>query len=269
MISTPHDIRPEALLPDLSVGHFTAAGVKALRVGAGPTLLLLHGGTGSWTHWVRNIGPLSRRFSLMVPDLPGMGESLDVPRDTGLDSEALQEFKKRLKEGERSVRAVLGDAPALTSVQVDKNKLIEKGGELLLIVGQGALRIAKTVAVQAYEDFSARDFGRPAHDAKSGMLPPKLARMMVNLSGAPKDEPLLDAFCGSGTILTEAADLGYRQLVGSDISEKAVADTKTNCAWIVRERNFQGVNLNVFTSDVKDLPSKLPDGAVSAIVSGG
>lgn len=85
MISTPHDIRPEALLPDLSVGHFTAAGVKALRVGAGPTLLLLHGGTGSWTHWVRNIGPLSRRFSLVIPDLPGMGESLDVPRDTGLD----------------------------------------------------------------------------------------------------------------------------------------------------------------------------------------
>lgn len=176
-------------------------------------------------------------------------------------------LKKRLKEDGRSVRAVLPEGAALTSVQVDKNKLIEKGAEIVLLVGQGAMRIATTVAVQAFEDFSARDFGRPAFDAKSGMLPPKLARMMVNLAGAPKDEPLLDAFCGSGTILTEAADLGYRKLIGSDISERAVADTKTNCAWIVRERGLQNVNLNVFMSDVKDLPDKLPEGGVSAIVS--
>lgn len=80
-----HDIRPEVFFPGLQIDTFTAAGVKALRVGAGPTLLLLHGGTGSWTHWVRNIEPLSRHFSLVVPDLPGMGESLDVPNDADLD----------------------------------------------------------------------------------------------------------------------------------------------------------------------------------------
>ena len=64
MNSAAHDIRPEAFFPGLQIEHVTAAGVKALRVGSGPTLLLLHGGTGSWTHWVRNIEPLSRRFSL-------------------------------------------------------------------------------------------------------------------------------------------------------------------------------------------------------------
>lgn len=176
-------------------------------------------------------------------------------------------LKKRLKEGGRSVRAVLNEEPALSSVQVDKNGLIEKGGEILLLVGQGALRIARTVAVQAFEDFSERDFGRPAFDAKSGMLPPKLARMMVNIASAPKDEPLLDAFCGSGTILTEAADLGHKNLLGSDLSQKAVSDTKANCAWIVRARHLRDVNVNVFASDVKDLPGKLPESAVSAIVS--
>jgi 2-hydroxy-6-oxonona-2,4-dienedioate hydrolase len=80
-----HDIRPEAFFPALRVERTVAAGVKALQVGSGPTLLLLHGGTGSWTHWVRNIEALSREFSLVIPDLPGMGESLDVPRDTDLD----------------------------------------------------------------------------------------------------------------------------------------------------------------------------------------
>jgi len=80
-----HDIRPEVFFPGLAIETVRAAGVKALRLGTGPTLLLLHGGTGSWTHWVRNIEPLSRHFSLVVPDLPGMGESLDVPNDADLD----------------------------------------------------------------------------------------------------------------------------------------------------------------------------------------
>jgi pimeloyl-ACP methyl ester carboxylesterase len=43
--------------------------------GRGTPLVLLHGGTGSWLHWVRNIEPLARDFMLIVPDLPGSGES--------------------------------------------------------------------------------------------------------------------------------------------------------------------------------------------------
>ncbi|MCM3562732.1 alpha/beta fold hydrolase [Hydrogenophaga intermedia] len=78
-------IIPEAFFPSLGIETTAVAGVKALRVGTGPTLLLLHGGTGSWTHWVRNIEPLARHFSVVVPDLPGMGESLDVPADADLD----------------------------------------------------------------------------------------------------------------------------------------------------------------------------------------
>jgi len=42
--------------------------------------VLLHGGFGSWAHWVRNIPALSRHFTLWVPDLPGMGESA-LPHD--------------------------------------------------------------------------------------------------------------------------------------------------------------------------------------------
>lgn len=45
--------------------------------GAGPPLVLLHGGTGSWMHWARNIEHLARDFRLLVPDLPGSGESGD------------------------------------------------------------------------------------------------------------------------------------------------------------------------------------------------
>jgi len=47
--------------------------------GDGPPLALLHGGYGSWTHWVRNVLPLSRTFTVAAPDLPGLGESATPP----------------------------------------------------------------------------------------------------------------------------------------------------------------------------------------------
>ncbi|MGC2414195.1 MAG: alpha/beta fold hydrolase [Stellaceae bacterium] len=47
--------------------------------GSGPPLVLLHGGYGSWTHWIRNVVPLSRRFRVIAPDLPGLGESATPP----------------------------------------------------------------------------------------------------------------------------------------------------------------------------------------------
>jgi pimeloyl-ACP methyl ester carboxylesterase len=42
---------------------------------AAPPLVLLHGGSGSWRHWARNIGPLSARRRVICPDLPGLGDS--------------------------------------------------------------------------------------------------------------------------------------------------------------------------------------------------
>ncbi|MBV9375293.1 MAG: alpha/beta fold hydrolase [Alphaproteobacteria bacterium] len=47
--------------------------------GSGPALVLLHGGYGSWTHWIRNVLPLSRAFTVAAPDLPGLGESATPP----------------------------------------------------------------------------------------------------------------------------------------------------------------------------------------------
>lgn len=43
--------------------------------GSGPALVLLHGGHGSWTHWIANIEALSRTHTLWVPDMPGYGDS--------------------------------------------------------------------------------------------------------------------------------------------------------------------------------------------------
>jgi 2-hydroxy-6-oxonona-2,4-dienedioate hydrolase len=47
--------------------------------GTGKPLLLFHGGSGSWTHWLRNIPMLSQHFELWVPDIPGLGDSAMPP----------------------------------------------------------------------------------------------------------------------------------------------------------------------------------------------
>jgi 2-hydroxy-6-oxonona-2,4-dienedioate hydrolase len=47
--------------------------------GEGPPLVLLHGASGSWTHWIRNIPPLAERFRVLAPDMPGFGDSDSPP----------------------------------------------------------------------------------------------------------------------------------------------------------------------------------------------
>ncbi|MBS0559374.1 MAG: alpha/beta fold hydrolase [Proteobacteria bacterium] len=43
--------------------------------GARPPLLLLHGGYGSWRHWIRTIPAFASDRAVVAPDLPGLGES--------------------------------------------------------------------------------------------------------------------------------------------------------------------------------------------------
>ncbi|MEP6391512.1 MAG: alpha/beta fold hydrolase [Halioglobus sp.] len=50
-----------------------------------PPLVLLHGGFGSWAHWVHNISSLRKRRTVYTLDLPGLGDSGDMtaPSTTG------------------------------------------------------------------------------------------------------------------------------------------------------------------------------------------
>ncbi|MCU0946136.1 MAG: alpha/beta fold hydrolase, partial [Rubritepida sp.] len=47
--------------------------------GEGPPLVLLHGGSGSWRHWLRNIEAFARHHRVLAPDMPGLGESAMPP----------------------------------------------------------------------------------------------------------------------------------------------------------------------------------------------
>jgi len=56
-------------------------GLVVRSLGEGPDLVLLHGGAGSWTHWIRNIPVLAKYFTVHALDLPGFGDSPDFSSD--------------------------------------------------------------------------------------------------------------------------------------------------------------------------------------------
>lgn len=107
--------------------------------------------------------------------------------------------------------------------------------ELYVVQTPDTTLIAETVVVQNIDDWTNRDRNKPYSDAKKGMLPPKVARMMVNLAvGATNEGVLLDPFCGSGTILMEAMLFGFA-VIGNDQDAAAVAGTRANLDWLSSE----------------------------------
>ncbi|MBN1585768.1 50S ribosomal protein L11 methyltransferase [Candidatus Uhrbacteria bacterium] len=156
------------------------------------------------------------------------------------------------------------DGVSLSSVVVEKNRLLGQGAEFVLF-GESGLAVTETV--QPFEEFSRIDYGRPARNAKQGMLPPKLARIMLNLANVGKKSHIWDPFCGSGTVLTEACRLGAEKAYGSDISPQAVQDTKDNLEWSRSDcpnDRFQAV---ISEGDARRPCPAVPKGSLDAVIS--
>ena len=144
-------------------------------------------------------------------------------------------IKKGLVAKGRSVHVVVGEEKALNSASIIHNDLTGKFGfEFLLIANAKQAYIARTLSVQDIESYSKRDFSRPKRDTKVGMLPPKLAQIMLNLAKVAPGLTVLDPFCGTGVVLMEAA-LKHARLEGSDINPEMVDCTKANLEWLSKE----------------------------------
>lgn len=150
------------------------------------------------------------------------------------------EVKKMIKKNGRPVRVVPNKSPALNSAQVLHNQLTHKGSwELIYVKNNNKTLLAQTLFVQDIDAYAARDQARPARDARVGMLPPKLAQIIVNLAIGQVDKDLddktrvrlLDPFCGTGVILQEALLMGY-SVMGTDIDERMVGYSQKNSRWL-------------------------------------
>lgn len=121
----------------------------------------------------------------------------------------------------------------LTPSQTVKSGLLKDGYEFILAPHEETIIIARVLNVYDFESFAVRDSQRPFPNPKRGMLPPRVARMMVNLIRpyVSQNGTVLDPFCGVGTIVAEAGVLGFYPY-GNDLSFKAVEASRKNIAWL-------------------------------------
>jgi tRNA (guanine10-N2)-dimethyltransferase len=171
-------------------------------------------------------------------------------------------LKKVIRKTGRSVRLVPNKEAELNSAQVLHNHLTgPTGWELVFIKDGNKTVVAQTVKAQDIDSYTLRDRKRPKRDARVGMLPPKLAQILINLAAGrlPEDKlenicgiapgqpiprallnrTVLDPFCGTGVVLQEAALMGY-DVYGTDLEPRMVEYTKTNLAWLNTEYHLEG-----------------------------
>lgn len=181
----------------------------------------------------------------------------------GLYNNLGKEIKNALKDAGAKARWAVSRELALSSVYIKTNKLLTRGFDFDIVFYAGKVAVAKTIAVQDFSDYEFRDMRRPRRDLVSGMTPPKLAKIMVNLSsplrrrGVGGDliiESFLDPFCGSGTFLAEAALLGIKKICGSDVSAKAVSDSQKNFSWLKEKYNLPQ-DAEIKLCDIKNISS--------------
>jgi tRNA G10 N-methylase Trm11 len=144
--------------------------------------------------------------------------------------------------------------------------------EYYLIEAADKIISAKTLAVQDIDEWTLRDRSKPYSDRKKGMLPPKLARIMLNLAVGERilqndnsDIRVYDAFCGSGTVLLEAALDGF-SVVGTDLDVKAVLGTGENLDWLGETYSLT-ISSKLVTGEVSNIKADQIGGQVDYLVT--
>jgi 2-hydroxy-6-oxonona-2,4-dienedioate hydrolase len=168
--------------------------------GAGPALVLLHGGYGSWTHWLRNVDALAARYRVVAADLPGLGDSAMPPAPVTPESLAViieQGLRQVLSPGERfhlvgfSFGAMLGmglrRAPMremkplrqhMTAAEIAQLQRTNLG--ILMFADAGRI---DDLAIRLQQENVARARVKSRRFAPLGLLRPVLPRITAPLGG--------------------------------------------------------------------------------------
>lgn len=181
-------------------------------------------------------------------------------------------IKQILRKRGVSLRLIPNSQMALNTAASHHNKLgLTPNKQEILVVrtNGGKAFVAESIGAQNISAYAARDQKRPKRDARVGMLPPKLAQIMINLAvgtadvdTSPAGPTILDPFCGTGVILQEAALMGY-SVYGTDSSEKMIRYSRDNINWLADLYKTK-LNWYLHEGDATDMKWRQP---INAVVS--
>lgn len=138
-------------------------------------------------------------------------------------------LNQKVKDMRDGGRFILAEDPfGLSPIILSKHKVNE------FFISEQEGDVWQTVWIHNFKHWIKKDRFMPFSNAKAGILPPKIARSMVNLapdSAWGKGKLLVDPFCGSGRVLVEASELGFK-VAGSDILQSQCQETKKNLEYL-------------------------------------
>ena len=154
--------------------------------------------------------------------------------------------------------------PQMSNVEVIKKELVEDSFELVVCASE-KFYIGITSSLHDPLEFQKRDIGRPVQRAIFS-IPPRLANILINLSGAKACDILLDPFCGIGTILQEAVLRGM-VISGVDNDKECINASKKNLEWLAKEYGLQ-INLEMIRAgDATKLSKYFKKDSVDAVAT--
>ena len=152
-------------------------------------------------------------------------------------------------EPDRRVKGKLNIA--LWPKTIAKNLLLTPpNAEILAVFSESKLYIAKTTVVYDSMLQQYRDESRPFVSTEISTSP-KVCRTLLNLAGARPGDTVLDPFCGTGTILMEAAIQGMN-CIGLDIDGNQVQGARSNMKWLAKDLG-EKLDYDIFVGDSREV----------------
>lgn len=155
--------------------------------------------------------------------------------------------------------------PQLSHVEVLKKGLIESKAEFIISIDENQTLLSTTIAVHNPFEFQKRDMEKPIQRKIFGM-PPRIARILVNLSLCDQNSILLDPFCGVGIILQEGL-LNRSKVIGVDINPWCIKASERNLEWLSNSYQIDKPDFRVIQGDIQRLAKKIGSEEIDCVVT--
>ena len=155
--------------------------------------------------------------------------------------------------------------PQLSHVEVIKKRLIEFNAELIISIDENQTWLSTTRAVHNPFEFQKRDIEKPIQ-RKIFAMPPRIARILINLALCDRKNILLDPFCGVGSILLEGV-LNGSKVIGIDINPWCIRASEKNLEWVINNYQIREPDFRVMQGDVRNLSENIRYKEIDCIVT--
>jgi len=177
------------------------------------------------------------------------------------------EIKVELGERGVGLQKIAPERFIFSSADLAKKKILKQGEEIVLLFRKNRIFIGKTIVCQDFKKYILYDIKRPARVIKKGMIPPKLAKIMINLGINSINGCFLDPFCGSGTIIQQAVLAGFKGVIGTDKDKRIIKEADKNLSWLGKKNNLDLKGLKIFYSDARRISQKIRPHSITLIAT--